>query len=90
MFDSLLNLSPIISSNSSRSHSYIFSKIFNYIKKNEKVSAMECDSMFIENNEILMREHEEKQYTRIKKYNTECDIKNFDLLYTEIALRNEY
>ena len=45
---------------------------------------------FIENNEILMREHEEKQYTRIKKYNTECDIKNFDLLYTEIALRNEY
>lgn len=27
---------------------------------------------------------------RIKKYNTECDIKNFDLLYTEIALRNEY
>lgn len=26
----------------------------------------------------------------LKKYNTECDIKNFDLLYTEIALRNEY
>lgn len=58
--------------------------------KMDLTSAMECDSMFIENNEILMREHEEKQYTRIKKYNTECDIKNFDLLYTEIALRNEY
>lgn len=58
-------------------------------------NASGCDKyvhyrFFIENNEILMREHEEKQYTRIKKYNTECDIKNFDLLYTEIALRNEY
>lgn len=86
----VIKLARILSVSDIKMFNDLFSKIFNYIKKNEKVSAMECDSMFIENNEILMREHEEKQYTRIKKYNTECDIKNFDLLYTEIALRNEY
>lgn len=86
----VIKLARVLSVSDIKMFNDLFSKIFNYIKKNEKVSAMECDSMFIENNEILMREHEEKQYTRIKKYNTECDIKNFDLLYTEIALRNEY
>lgn len=62
----VIKLARVLSVSDIKMFNDLFSKIFNYIKKNEKVSAMECDSMFIENNEILMREHEEKQYTRIK------------------------
>ena len=60
------------------------------MKTNENVELLECDSMFIKNREIYNLEHEEWQYTRIIRYNNKCDVDNWDLLYTEIALRNEY
>lgn len=68
----------------------LFLVIFNYMKTNENVELLECDSMFIKNREIYNLEHEEWQYTRIIRYNNKCDVDNWDLLYTEIALRNEY
>lgn len=84
----IIRLARILSVSSISIFNNLFFEIISYI--NENVEAVECDSMFVIDNEIFEYEHEEKQYTRIIRYNKECDVTNWDLLYTEIALRNEY
>lgn len=61
-----------------------FSFFFNNIKKNENVTSVEIDSMFINENKIYMSsvEKEEIQYTRIIRFNKKCDIEYWDWLYT--------
>lgn len=88
--DEVCKLARILSVSNRYIFNDAFMNVFGYIKQIEDIEALECDSMFIDNDSIYELPHEEKQFTRIIKYNKECDFKNWDLLYTEITLRNEY